>query len=81
MQFGKKIPTFCHGQELVKVVKNVAKTLNCPVIGTDLIGQVSHGVWAGQIYGGQSVACDKNGKILKIGKDREREIAVISVSL
>ena len=68
-----------HGKELEKVVKNAAQKLNCPVIGTDLIGQVSHGPWAGQIYGGQSVACDKNGKILKIGKDRESEIIIVEV--
>ena len=68
-----------HGKELEKVVKNAAQKLNCPVIGTDLIGQVSHGPWAGQIYGGQSVACDKNGKVLKIGKDRESEIIIVEV--
>ena len=69
-----------HGKELEKVVKNAAQKLNCPVIGTDLIGQVSHGPWAGQIYGGQSVACDKNGKVLKIGKDREQEIIIVEVT-
>ncbi len=68
-----------HGKALEKVVKNVAQKLNCPVIGTDLVGQVSHGPWAGQIYGGQSVACDKDGNILKIGKDREREVLIVKI--
>ena len=31
-----------HGKALEKVVQNAAKKLNCPVIGTDLIGQVGH---------------------------------------
>ncbi len=70
-----------HGKELQKVVQKAAKTINCPVIGTDLVGQIAHGPWAGQIYGGQSVAADKNGKILIVGKDREREIIVIDVEL
>lgn len=70
-----------HGKALEKVVQNAAKKLNCPVIGTDLIGQVGHGPWKGQIYGGQSVACAKNGQVLAIGKDRERDIMVIELTL
>ncbi len=70
-----------HGKELEKVVINVAKTLKCPIVGTDLVGQVSHGPWKGQIYGGQSVAVDKNGKVLKIGKDREPEISTVTIML
>ena len=70
-----------HGKALEKVVQNAAKKLNCPVIGTDLIGQVGHGPWKGQIYGGQSVACAKNGQVLTIGKDRERDIMVIELIL
>ncbi|MEZ0608179.1 carbon-nitrogen hydrolase family protein [Fibrella sp. WM1] len=70
-----------HGKELAKVVQNAARTIRCPVIGTDLVGQVSHGPWAGHIYGGQSVACDKNGNVLMIGKDRERDIMVVKVTL
>jgi predicted amidohydrolase len=70
-----------HGKELEKVVIHVAKTLKCPVIGTDLVGQVAHGPWKGQIYGGQSVAVDKNGTVLKIGKDREPEISTVTIML
>lgn len=70
-----------HGKSLENVVKNAAEKLNCPVIGTDLIGEVGHGPWAGRIYGGQSVACDKNGQILAIGKDRERDIVVVEITL
>jgi predicted amidohydrolase len=70
-----------HGKELQKVVQKAAKTVGCPVIGTDLIGQIAHGPWAGQIYGGQSVAADSTGKIIALGKDRERDIIVFNVSL
>jgi predicted amidohydrolase len=70
-----------HGKELHKVVQNAAKKIGCPVIGTDLIGQISHGPWTGQIYGGQSVAANQKGDILIIGKDRERDIIVFNVDL
>jgi predicted amidohydrolase len=68
-----------HGKELHKVVQKAAKLINCPVVGTDLIGQISHGPWAGQIYGGQSVATNKKGEIIALGKDRERDIVVFNL--
>lgn len=70
-----------HGKNLEKVVKNVAKQLNCPVIGTDLVGQISHGPWAGQVYGGHSVACDKDGNVIKIGRDREPDLMIVKIQL
>ncbi|MFN3490487.1 MAG: hypothetical protein ACK4YV_15200, partial [Emticicia sp.] len=56
-----------HGQELIKVVRNVGDKLNCPVIGTNMVGQISHGKWAGRIYGGLSVAYVKSNSSLIIG--------------
>jgi predicted amidohydrolase len=70
-----------HGQELLKVVKNTAIKVNCPVIGTNLVGQISHGPWTGQIYGGLSVAFDNRNDNLIIGKDRERDIAIITIDI
>ena len=70
-----------HAQELTKVVQNAAKTVGCPVIGTDLVGQISHGPWTGQTYGGASIASNKEGAILAQGKDRDQDIVVISLSL
>lgn len=70
-----------HGEELLNVVKKAALKANCPVIGTNLIGQVSHGPWAGQIYGGQSVAFDPGTHQLLIGKDRDKDLLIISIDL
>ena len=70
-----------HGQELVKVVKKAAQKVNCPVIGTNLIGQVAHGPWTGQFYGGQSVAYVPNGRNLFVGKDREKDLVLVTVEL
>jgi predicted amidohydrolase len=70
-----------HGKELHKTVQKAAKLINCPVIGTDLIGQIAHGPWTGQIYGGQSVAANEKGDIIALGKDRERDIIVFDVEI
>src|SRR5208283_5868511 len=66
-----------HGEKLRDTVQNVARTVHCTVIGTDLVGEITHGPWTGQVYGGQSVAFDKDGHLLVRCKDRDREIAVI----
>ena len=70
-----------HGDNLRDVVQNVARTVHCPVIGTDLVGEITNGPWSGQVYGGQSVAADRDGNILARCKDRDREITVIAVKI
>ena len=65
-----------HGKELSKTVQNAAKKMGCPVIGTDLVGEISHGPWRGKVYGGSSIASDENGTIIGICKDRDRDILV-----
>lgn len=67
-----------HGQELVKVVKNASKTIGCPVVGTNLVGQISQGPWRGLTYGGLSVAYDHSSNQLIIGADRDRDIRVFT---
>jgi len=69
-----------HGKDLVSVVKNVAAKMDCSVVGTNLIGQISHGPWTGQIYGGQSVAFNPADSILVVGKDREREMVIMTIT-
>ena len=69
-----------HGKQLENTVKNAAETIGCTVIGTDLIGQISHGPWTGLVYGGASVVSDKSGNILAIGKDRDREVMIVEIN-
>lgn len=69
-----------HGKELTKTVKNAAKKMGCPVIGTDLVGEISHGPWKGKVYGGSSIASDESGNIIGIGKDRDRDILVTTIT-
>jgi len=70
-----------HGDSLRDIVQTVARTVHCPVVGTDLVGTVTNGPWSGQVYGGQSVAVGRDGSILFRGKDRDRDVSVISVRL
>ncbi len=68
-----------HGKELEKVVKTAAKKTGAPVIGTNLVGEITKGPWKGRIYGGQSIAVDKNGKTISTAKDRDRDINIFHI--
>ena len=69
-----------HAKQLENTVKHAAKTIGCPVVGTDLIGQISHGPWTGLVYGGASVVSDGKGNILAVGKDRDRDILIVDLN-
>ena len=68
-----------HGKQLEKVVNNAGRKIGAPVIGTNLVGEITKGAWKGRIFGGHSVAADKNGKTLAIATDRDRDIKIISI--
>ena len=68
-----------HGKELQRVVKNAALRTGAVVVGTNSVGEVSNGPWAGRIYGGQSVAVDKNGDVLATASDRDRDIKLVDI--
>lgn len=62
-------------------MQHAAQVAGCPVVGADLVGILTNGPWKGQVYGGQSVACDKKGAIIALGKDREPDLLVFTVSV
>ena len=68
-----------HGAVLERVVTNAAKAIGAPVIGTNLIGEITHGPWAGRTYAGHSVAADGTGGILDIGRDFDRDVLVVTM--
>jgi len=68
-----------HAKELERVVQHSAKLINCPVIGTDLVGEISHGPWQGMVYGGQSIAIDQHTRVLARGKDRDRDLIIFEL--
>ncbi len=69
-----------HGKALAETVCNAAKIIGAPVIGTDLVGVITHGPWTGRVYGGQSVAVDQKRNILAVAKDRDREVKMVSIN-
>jgi len=78
VEIEKKWPE--HGLQLQKVVKNAALRTGAPVIGTNSAGEVTKGPWAGRVYGGQSVAVDKNGTVLATAKDRDKDVIIVSIN-
>jgi predicted amidohydrolase len=70
-----------HGKQLERVVVNAAKAIGTPVVGTNLVGQITHGPWSGQTYGGHSVIANRAGEIIALGRDFDREIVVVEVPL
>ena len=70
-----------HGEELKETVVEAARTIGAPVIGTDLVGEITHGPWTGLVYGGQSVAVDSEGRILAVAADRDRDVKVVRIPL
>jgi len=69
-----------HGKELERVITTAARKTGAAAIGTNLVGVITKGPWKGRIYGGQSAAADKNGKTIAVGKDRDRDVQIASVS-
>ena len=70
-----------HGKVLENVVGNAARQTGTHVIGTNLVGQITHGPWKGRVYGGHSVAADKAGRIIAIASDRDRDISVVEINV
>ncbi|NIP23894.1 MAG: carbon-nitrogen hydrolase family protein [Phycisphaerae bacterium] len=69
-----------HGKELERVVSEAGRKTGAVVIGTNLVGEITKGPWKGRIFGGHSVAADKNGETLTIGTDRDRDIKIVTVN-
>jgi len=70
-----------HSKELEHLVARRAAEWKCPVVGTDVIGQMTHGPWKGQTYGGASVVVDGAGKVLHVLRDRDSEVRTVALEL
>ena len=68
-----------HGQRLASTVAAAAKRAGCPVIGTDCVGMITHGPWAGRTYGGMSVAADATGRVISQLVDHDAQVRIIEV--
>jgi predicted amidohydrolase len=70
-----------HAKTLERLVTRRAAQWKCPVVGTDLVGIMTHGPWKGQTFGGSSVVTDGTGKVLALLRDRDIEVRVIDLPL
>lgn len=70
-----------HSQELEKLITKRAAELKCPMAGVDLVGEMTHGPWKGQTYGGSSFVADAAGNILLTARDRDTDLRVVEVGV
>lgn len=68
-----------HAKELEALVCRIAAALGCPVVGTDLVGTLSHGKWKGRTFGGASVAADAAGRAVAVLRDRDVDFRIVEV--
>jgi len=70
-----------HAKNLEKLVCKIAKAWSCPVVGTDLVGAISHGPWTGRTYGGASIVAGADGKTLEVLRDRDVDVKTLALTL
>ena len=68
-----------HAKELQRVVKHAAELMMCPVVGIDLVVEISHSPWPSGVYGGQGIAVDQNAIVPAGCRDRDKEIIVFKL--
>jgi len=70
-----------HEEDLKRLVASRAKMWKCPTIGTDLVGEMTHGPWKGRSYCGASVAADASGAVLEVLRDRDTDLRVVELPM
>ena len=70
-----------HSEVLRKLIEQRAAMVECPMAGVDLVGEMTHGPWTGQTYGGSSFVADGKGRILLTLRDRDIDFQTIDVVL
>ncbi|MDR3772527.1 MAG: carbon-nitrogen hydrolase family protein [Terracidiphilus sp.] len=70
-----------HSKLLEELVKKRAAQVECPMAGVDLVGEMTHGPWQGQTYGGSSFVADGKGTILLTARDRDTDFRVIDLGV
>jgi predicted amidohydrolase len=70
-----------HSKELEALVRRRAAQVQCPMAGVDLVGEMTHGPWAGWTYGGSSFVADGQGRLLLTARDRNTDLRVLDVAV
>jgi predicted amidohydrolase len=67
--------------ELEGLVSRRAKLWKCPTVGTDLVGEMTHGPWKGRTYGGASVVADASGKAIAVLRHHDTDVRVVELTV
>ncbi|WP_260706599.1 carbon-nitrogen hydrolase family protein [Edaphobacter flagellatus] len=70
-----------HERDLEDLVTRRAREWSAPTVGTDLVGQMTHGPWAGETYGGASLVVSSKGKVIAMLRDRDVEVRTVAIEL
>ncbi len=70
-----------HSDELKKLIQRRAAELKVPFVGVDLVGEMTHGPWARQTYGGSSFVADGSGKIILTLRDRDTDLQIVELQI
>lgn len=68
-----------HEKDLEHLVVRCAKLWKCPTVGTDLVGEMTHGPWKGSTYGGASVVAEASGAVVAVLRDRDTDVQVVNL--
>ena len=68
-----------HGKNLHSVVVKSAQKTGAAVIGTNSVGAITNGPWKGWVFGGQSIAVDRQGNVLAVAADREKDVKIVTL--
>jgi len=70
-----------HSKDLEKLIQQRAREIGSPMVGVDLVGEMTHGPWTGWTYGGSSFVATGDGHILFTGRDRDTDVHVIELEI
>jgi predicted amidohydrolase len=70
-----------HGFQLIKTVQKAARVIGAPVMGPNLVGEISKGPWKGRTYEGLSTAAGRDGASLVQGKWNKEDLILIDIEL
>ena len=69
-----------HGFQLIKTVQKAARYIGAPVIGPNLVGEITHGEWKGRTFEGLSTAAEATGMSIVQGKWNREDLIVLEIA-
>jgi predicted amidohydrolase len=61
-------------------VQKAARYIGAPVIGPNLVGEITHGEWKGRTFEGLSTAAEATGMSIVQGKWNREDLIVVEIA-